>query len=633
MLEALRKSATGIFAKILIGLLILSFAVWGVADVITGVGRNVVADVGGTEIGMEEFRRQYQNQLDAVYMRTRSRLTPEQARAFGIERQVIDAMIGSRAVANHAKALNLSITDNAVEQEIENDPLFQGANGQFNPERFRQIHRNAGYSEEQFVQTQKAETVREQLTDALLENVTPSDTLLTAYATYRDEERVARYFTLNPQVTINLGKPTPEELRKTYEANKSQFVSPERRHVEVLMITADDAKRQVNISDDELKTDYETSKDSFSVPEKRRVFQIPFKDAGAAGAAREKILQGTSFDEVAKASGAKTTDIDLGLVTKSDLIDPKIAEAAFSLEKETVSEVIDGQFSTVLLKVSDIRPGKVPPFQDVKEQIRDRLAGREAPAQIRKMQDQVEDNRLAGKSLKEIGDLLGITYHDIAAVDRSGNGPDGKPVLASPDLTAIIATAFASSVGVENEVLELSDDGYAWVRLLDVTASEQRPFDDVRTEVAELWKSNETNKLLGEQAKLFVDELNDGSDFATVAAKAGGEVKSTAPFKRADQVDGLSPAAVARAFAIKQNDTVSVISADGLSRSVLEVTQIKEPTKQGDAEKERLADQLANEIRRDVLAEYIAGLRDEQGYSLNQALIDQTVGIVPRAGY
>ena len=127
MLETIRKNVAGIFAKVLIALLVLSFAVWGVADVITGVGRSVVASIGGNDIGSEEFRQEYQQQLDTMSRQFGRRLTPTQARAFGLENRVLETMIGARAVDNHAKELDLSITSKAVEDSVRKDPIFQGA--------------------------------------------------------------------------------------------------------------------------------------------------------------------------------------------------------------------------------------------------------------------------------------------------------------------------------------------------------------------------------------------------------------------------------------------------------------------------------------------------------------------------
>ena len=632
MLEALRKSTAGILAKILIGLLVLSFAVWGISDVITGVNRSAVASVGDTEIGAEEFRREYLQQLDTVSAQFGRRLTPAQARTFGIENRILSTMIGARAVDAHARELNLSITDGAVEQTVRADPLFRGPGGQFSPNRLTELLARGGYSEEQFIASRRADTIREQLTGAMLENVTVPEVLYDMYRTFQAEERKVRYFTIDPKVAVTLSAPTDEQLKTTYDQNKSSFMTTETRQIEVLMLTADDAKKKLKITDDELKSTYERDKDSYSEPEERRVFQVAFKDKAAAEKARAEITGGKSFEEVAKATGAKETDIDLGTVTKDKLIDPAIADAAFKLKKDEVSGVVEGRFSTVLLMVKDIKPGKVPTFEEVKQRIRDGIAGRQAPDEIRKLNDQVDDNRLAGKSLKEIGELLAITYHDIAAVERSGNKPDGKAAFESPDRARIVSTAFESSVGVENEVIELSDGGYAWVRTLKITKSEQKPFDTVKADVEKRWREVETRKELTTKAKTYIDSLKSGTSFEDVAKKAGGTIKTTEFFKRADSLPDLTRAAVSRAFALKKGVPASAATTDNASRVVFEVSEIKAPENLTGDDRKRVREELANQLRTDAVAEYVIALRDRLGVSINQPLIDQTVGIAPANG-
>ena len=631
MLEALRKSTSGILAKTLIALLVLSFAVWGIADVVTGVGRSTIATVGDSEIGAEEFRREYQTQLDAVAARYRRRLTPTEARTLGVEARILSTMIGARAVDNHARSLDLSITDKAVEETVRADPLFQGLDGKFSPERLSQLLYRGGFTEQQFLDGRRADTIRDQLTSSMLENVSVPSVLYDMYRTYRNEHRVVRYFTVDPK-GINVGTPTQEQLKQTYDQNKSRFMTPETRQIEVLMVTADDAKKRVALTDDKLKEAYEKDKASFTIPEQRQVLQVAFKDAAAAEKARAEITGGKSFKDVAKATGAKESDIDLGLVTKDKLIDPKIAEAAFKLEKDSVSSVVKGRFSTVLLLVTDIKPGKVQSFAEVKETVRDRIASRQAPGEIRKLHDLVDDNRLAGKSLKDIGSTLDVTYEDIANVERNGNGSDGKPAFKSPDAAKLVATAYDSSVGVENEVIELSDGGYAWVRVLKVNKSEQKPFDTIKADVEKVWKELEINKAVSKQAKEYVDKIKAGTKFEEVAKSAGSEVKTTPSYKRDDSLPNLPRAAASRAFTLAKNDPASALTDDGKSRVVFEVTEVTAPAKLKDEEKQRLMADLSSQLRTDVVAEYVQALRTQLGVSLNQRLIDQMVGIAPREG-
>ncbi|MEM6498097.1 MAG: SurA N-terminal domain-containing protein, partial [Pseudomonadota bacterium] len=630
MLETIRKNVAGVFAKILIALLVLSFAVWGVADVITGVGRNVVASVGGNDIGAEQFRQEYQQQLSAMSRQFGRHLTPTQARAFGIENRVLETMIGARAVDNHAKELDLSITGKALEDTVRKDPLFRGNDGNFDPQRLQNILYRIGSTEEHFLNSRRQDTIREQLTSSMLENVAVPKVLSDLIRTYRGEERIIQYFSIDPAKAVKIGEPAETDLRKTYDDNKARFMTPETRQIEALMITANEATKNLKFTDDVLKEEYEKRKDSHSVPERRKVLQLSFKDKASAEKALAEIRGGKSFEDVAKANDASETDIDLGLVTKAQLIDPKIRDAAFALKNDKVSDVVEGRFSPVLLKVTTIEEGKVPSFDEIKDKLRERLAELEAPGEIRKLQDKVDDNRLAGKSLKEISDLLGITYKKVDNVERNGNGADGKPAYTVGGAANIVSTAFGSNVGVENEVVELADGGYAWVRVLKVNKSTQKPYDTVQDGVKKLWSENQTAAEVGKLANSLTDKVKAGTSIEEVAKTAGAELKTSPAFKRNDSLPDLPAAGVQRAFSLKSGEPASTASSDGKTRVVFAVKEIKAAKKGKKEDEERLDQEILGQLRTDTIAQYVGALRKRMGVDLNQQLIDQTVGIVPR---
>ncbi|MEO1609174.1 MAG: peptidyl-prolyl cis-trans isomerase [Pseudomonadota bacterium] len=633
MLEVIRKWVGGFIAKLLIGLLVLSFAVWGIADMITGVGSSTIASVGNKDISVHEFRQRYYEQVSLISARFGQRLTPQQARAVGIENSVLSSMIGALAIDIHAQELNLSVTDNVVEDDIRRDPLFQGSDGNFSPRLLEQVRNRLGMDEAQMIETRRDEIVREQLTGAILENVTIPETLFEIYRTFNREQRKVRYFTIDPKTALKISaQPDDAALKEIYEANKSRFMTDETRDVEILMLTRDDAEKKIDISEAELKARYERDKDNYSVPESRKVLQIPFKSVEEAQKARSEILGGQDFAAVAEANGVQKTDMDLGKVTKAQLIDPKIANAAFSLKNGEVSDVIEGRFSTVLVKVTEITPGKVPSFDEVKDQVRDSIAATRAPDEIRKLHDLVDDNRLAGKTFKEIADLLQITFQTAVSVNQSGQGRDGKPVISSPDLGKIIASAFDSAKGVENEVIELTDGGYAWTKVLKVTASEQRPFKDVKDDAKKIWLEKKEREALAKLAQDYVKKLEDGAAFDEIAKEAGGEVKVTLPFKRNDSLPDLSSAAVNRAFTMAKDVAASAPATGGQSRVIFEVTDIVAPGKPTDDEKKQMEQLLLQGLYTDVIQQYVLALRNRLDVTTNQSLIDRTVGIADQSG-
>ena len=309
------------------------------------------------EIGANEFQREYQQQLDGFSAQFRRRLTPAQARSLGIEARILtndDRLARCRQPCT--RQLNLSITDKAVEESIRQDPLFKGPNGEFSPARLADLLYRGGYTEDYFVASRRTDIIRDQLTGAMLENVAVPEVLQDIYLTYRDQQRVVRYFTIDRNAkSVKLAEPTPEQLKKVYDADKAKFMTPETRELEVLMVTADDAKKKIKISDDELKARTTSrTRTASRFPEKRK----------ASSRSRSRISRGGGKGKLGnpwrqELQGGCRCQRRQGkryrsrlVVTQSQLIDPKIAEAAFKLEKDKVSDVVEGRFSTVLLLVN-----------------------------------------------------------------------------------------------------------------------------------------------------------------------------------------------------------------------------------------------------------------------------------------
>ena len=197
-------------------------------------------------------------------------------------------------------------------------------------------------------------------------------------------------------------------------------MTPELRKINVLLLTRADVKARLPVSEEEIKAAYEQDKEKFNIPEKRRVLQLSFPDKAAAEKAYAELAKANNFVEAAAKLGFKESDIDLGLLARKDMIDAKIADVAFGLKKDELSKPVEGQFSIVLVRVSEIVPGKQRTYEEVKNEIADRLAEERASQEIQTLHEKVENERSAGKSLKEIAESLKLPFREIAETDRAG---------------------------------------------------------------------------------------------------------------------------------------------------------------------------------------------------------------------
>lgn len=628
MLESMRRGAQTWVAKLLFALLVLSFAVWGIADVFTGFGRGAIATVGDTSISSEEFHRAYQNELDRISREANQRITAEQGRAFGLDRHVLSQLVGGAAVEAHAHRLGLQLSDSTLATSIQEDPNFHGADGKFSRQGFDALLRQIGLSEHGFLNLRRKDELRTVLIGTLVSAQTVPKPLVDIMHTYNQEKRVIEWVGIDANAAVTVAEPDEAKLKELYEADKAAYMTPEYRKLQVLMLTLDDLKKQVSVTDEEIASAYEGKKDSFDTPEQRRVQQIAFKDKSAAEAALKALRAGSkTFADVAKDAGAKDTDVDLGLVTKRALIDPKVADAAFGLEKDKFSDVVEGRFATVVLRVTQIEPGTKRTLADVRDQVRDQLAAEKARNDLRVKHDEVEDNRAAGKPLNEIGTDLKLTFQDIAAVDARGQGPDGKPVLTTPDLGKIVSQGFSADAGFDSEGIELSDGGYAWVHFVSTEAPKQRPFEAVKDEVKAQFMTSERRRLVAELAKKLAERVNAGEPMTAIEAAAKGKVQKSEPITRKTQPHGLSTGVVAQAFASAKGRAGTGPSSDQNSEVVFRVTEIVPAAAPTSAENETLTRQLTSDLANQTLNDYTTALKQRFNASINEAELKSAVGV------
>ena len=627
MLDALRRGAQSWVAKMLFAVLIVSFGIfWNIGDVIRGFGQGSIAKVGSSEITIPDFQRAFQNEIANQGRETGKRLSSEEARAAGLDRLTLSRLINDTALANHTKELKLALSSDDLVANIQRDENLHGPDGKFSKTIFNEVLHAMGLSEAGFLALMRKDELRRQVIAALTAAVSVPEPLVEAQHAWSEETRKIEHFRLAPE-SITVAEPDDTKLKETYEANLRQFVVPEYRKIAALVLTVDDLKKEIIVSDEKLKEDYERTKDSYDTPERRRVQQIAFKDKTAAEEGKKALAGGKTFRDVAKDAGATEADINLGMVTKKQLIDKIIAEAAFKLERDTVSEVIEGRFKPVILRVIEIVPGKVSTFDDAKEKIRDRLAAEQAATEIHKRYDLVEENKNLGKTPKEIADALKLKLIEVEAADRTNLGPDGKAALDHPDAQTIVDAAFSAETGLDREAIELNkSNGYAWVNVISVTPEKQKSFDDAKAAVKPVYMDIERKRLVGELATKLVERVNAGDDFAKIAADGGGKREETEAITRRTLPPGLNETAVTQAFALAKGTAGSTATIDNNTRVVYRIMEVTPAAPPSPLEKDKLTGDLKRELQGDLLNAYITALQARQGVSIDQAVLKRATG-------
>ena len=625
MLNSLRNAASTWVAKILFGLLVLSFGAWGVGDWTRGFSREKLAEVGGREITETEFQRAYQAQLNMISSQLRRQVTSAEARNYGLTQRVLQTLVGAAAVNIHADKLNLGISDKAVADNIRNEESFAGEDGKFNPAVFQQVLNTNGLTEPMFVDMQRREIVRGQLVGTLTSAPVAPRTLVEALNHYRNDERVLKYFILPPEAIGTIDKPGEDMLKAYYEEHKRSFMSPEFRRAGILLLAPEKLKQTASISDADLKAAYEANKKAYTVPERRTIQQLVFKDMAAAQDASQKLAAGADFVQLGKDIGLTEGDINLGQFTKDGFADKKVAEAAFQLEKNKPSEPISG-FSPVIVRVTDIVPGSEKSFDEIKDQVKEGLVKARASEEISQLHDKIEDERAAGSTLSEIGQKLNLEFKDVT-INRQGVDREGKRLDLPGQMQDVAKLIFETDVGVENNPVSLGDESYAFVDVQEVQPERQRQFEEVREDVAKNWVEEETRNRLATKADEIIAALGKGQSIEDAAGAVHASVKTTQPLRRTGVEPGLPVSAITQAFTLQQGGFASAQSADRKGRTIFQVATITPAPTLDEKGFEQLSAEVSRSIGNDIFAQYVNGLQTAYGVQINaKAISNATTG-------
>ena len=618
MLDAMRSRAGGIVARVFIILLAGSFAVWGVADVFSTRQDDVLVRVGDVEITAEEYRNVFNRQVRAIGRQIGRSITPDQAREMGLDRQILNQLVRDAAFTAQARKLGLAVPDQAVANKIAQNPSFQNAEGEFNPEDFRRILAANGLSEGEFIASERQAMLSGAISDALASGVKPPQPLVEALWQFRSERRDARYFEVDA-ADVTVPEPSDSELKEFYDENTALFQVPERR--EIAIIHADPARlgTRIEISNEDLEAAYEARKDEFGTPERRVIQMIPFNDAKEAAAALERIRGGEDFLKVASDKGLSEQDATLGELSRDGVPDPAFAEAAFALEEGEVSEPVEGRLSTALLRVTEVIPADQKPLQEVRDELMTQLQTERGRDEVLDIYDEVEDGRAGGQTFEEIAADLDLEVQ-VLEVDRSGVDAQGEQVEL-PAREEVLRTAFDLDVGLEADPVSTPDDGFVWIDVRDIAPASVKPFEEAKKEVVEAWRRRKTSEAVLAKARELEQQAESGTDFEELARQVGAQVQSVNDVARSSQSEDFGRASVEALFGAPENGYAVALTEGGETARVIASSPVlAQPFDSGSEEATEIASAVEAGLGDDLTAQYTTALQSSLEIELNEAL-------------
>lgn len=625
MLQQMRKYTKSWVASLFLGLLALSFGVWGIADIFRGNADTSVATVGGEKIPTEYFQRDYRNATrDATQ---KGALKPAQARAYG--QQVLDGLIDQAAMNDLLARYHVTVSDDAVSARIRSLPGFVGPLGTFDHNQFLRIIDQAGYTEQGFIEYVRGALARLQFVGAAGAGLELPPGYARALFNYLNEIRAAEYITLPQSSAGPPPTPTDAQLEAYMKAHAARFSTPEYREVTFAWISQADVAGNIKVTDAQLRQQYEAQRAQYVIPEKRDLEQITYPDLASAQAARAKLQSGTSFADLAKQRGLSASDISIGSLTKSDLGDR--GAAVFALPKDGVTQPLKAPVGYALVHVVSITPGTNKTLADVKDELSKQIATQLATSKISDVANQYIDESSRGESLAKAAAKVGMHVTHIAAIDSHGNTPEGVKAQIPSD-PELLAQMFKAEVGEEGDPFQAKSGTTYVVKVDGVRPPKLKPLASIRPEVTAAWQKEQMASRLEAKAKELADKATAQKSLASVASSVGATVeKSPAlrrPTPRAPQKGPLPEALLTKIFGAPPGQAVYGPSADGGSYIIARVTGIQHPPAAilNAAMLKRFGAQIGQQAGQDIGLAVAAAARNKAGVSVNQQTVDRLVG-------
>lgn len=625
MLSTIKKFASGWVSSVFLGLLAVSFVLWGVADVFTSYGRNAVATVGDTEVTIAQFQSRYQQSINNFARGTGRAPTQAEAVQLGIPTQVLDVLISEATLTDAAVDMGLGLSDVTLSRQIRSDPMALGPTGQYSELALQSNLLALGMDLDDFVVTRRQEYTRNQLMDAFAGGIQTPQTYMRAFNEYRGESRTIEYVVVSPEPLEAIPMPTDAELQVFYDERLEDWRAPEFRSIRYVELDLDALAKPGDITDEQVASRYDEQILRFTSPGFRTVRQIVFDEEAEANAASAELTAGATLDEVAEAHGAAVNN--LGELTRDEIVGEAVADAAFALQAGDISGVVEGPFGYVILEIVDATNEVVQPLTEVEEALRGEIAREVAASEIGDLSDVIEDARAGGASLVDIAEQFNLDLVTPPPFDARGNA-DGDEPLDLPS-SSLVAGAFESDVGLDNNPIRSAGGGIVWYDVTAVTAPRIRELDEIRDTVVAAWRDARRGEAADEEAQAILARLRSGEPLAAIAADVVREIRIAEGVTRNGGGD-LPAAAIAAAFEGPEGHATVVAGPEPLESTVLTVVSTERPEFfSGTPELAPVEQELQRQIAVGLISLYAGEARDGREPRINQQVLAELFGDLP----
>lgn len=624
MLTSMRKTSSSIFVKLLFVLLIASFAIWGIGDVLRTNPGDGPIEVGDRRISMAAIDREFRGLLDDQSQAMGMQLTPVMGIQFGMLDQAVNNLVSRAMIDDLAVSSGLRVDDDTIRIFIRDQMGFVTDSGDFDRARFDQDMRSRNISEQAFIDQLRRDIARQDLLQSVIGGMRIPQVEAETLRAYREETRIADFVRVGADAMDEPEAPADADLQAYYEENGDDYMASEYRSGAVVVLDATVLAEGVEVDEEQLNEEYLYREDTLFVPEQRRVEQMILADEAQAEAAAAALQEGQSFSSVAdEIAGQDEASLNMGAFGESDWFIPDAFDALFGGEVGAVTEPVETPLGWRIFRLAEIEAAHQPTLDEVRDELAQDIAERIADDMVYDLSAQFQDEIAGGQSLMQAAELLGLTADAIGPVSASGQGPDDQPVEVAGGDT-VLSALFEQQPGIVSSQIDLPDGGVFFVEVEEIVEPALRPFDSVRDRVEAAWAEAQKVEAARAVAQDIHDRLQTGTDIADLAAELGLDVEVAEGIRRDGQSTGGLPSGLAaELFDLDTGDATLSDVSGGDSFFVAQLREVVAAP--GDAEAAKaLWLQLSAQATNDVFQALGTALQNRIQPTVQSDLIRQT---------
>lgn len=634
MLQAIRDRTRGWIAYVIVALLVIPFALFGLYNYIAdGGGPQTVATVNGEEITRTRLDQAYRQRQSQLREMLGERFDPAMFDDQQLRRETLQQLIDRQLLLGYAQEAGLRVPDGDVAAAVREQSMFQ-VDGEFSVERYRELLSQNNIAPEQYEAQLRRDLALEALRSAVADSALASEREIERLVALQRQERRTAWLRVATEAFADAVSIDEAAVSEYYESNREAYRRPEQVRLRYLLLDPQTLAGSVEVDTQTLRERYEERRASAERQAPRRIRHILLEvpdsaDAEAvreeAQALRERILAGEDFAEVAEEAsddpGSARNGGDLGLVRRGDFVE-RFEEAAWALEEGELSEPVRTEFGWHLIEVTEVRAPDVPPFEEMRAELREEVAAERAQRRLFELGNELETLAFENPdSLEPAAEALSLEIRETDWITVSGTDEG----IASS--ATVLEKAFSDALieaGENSELLELSGDRYAVIRVADHREAQVRPLEAVREQVVAALREERAAEAAREEAERLRDALAAGESPEQLATEAGEAVRFRAPQWIARDSGGVPRAVRDQAFRLAvAADSESPVTelarvSDGWAVVVVDEVRPGDPSALSAEEREQLRTTLNRLDGNAAFEALVAALREQADISIRE---------------